>query len=112
MDESDNMASGAHDRPNGPSRPQRPAAGRCLVHRHAALVRGAHWINVVCLLVLLMSGLELFNANPALYWGEVSDFSGPAFAIKAQKVKDGKLRGIPVVASRQLDTTGVLGFSA
>src|SRR5215831_15876951 len=53
MDESDNMPSGAHDRPNGLSRPQRPAAGRRFVHRHTALVRVAHWINVVCLLVLL-----------------------------------------------------------
>jgi thiosulfate reductase cytochrome b subunit len=76
------------------------------------LVRAAHWINVVCLLVLLMSGLQIFNAHPALYWGEVSDFSGPAFAITAQKVKDGQSRGITVVAGRQLDTTGVLGFSA
>jgi len=112
MDESDNMPSGAHDRRNGLSRPQRPAAGRRFVHRHTALVRAAHWINVVCLLVLLMSGLQIFNAHPALYWGEVSDFSGPAFAITAQKVKDGQSRGITVVAGRQLDTTGVLGFSA
>jgi thiosulfate reductase cytochrome b subunit len=76
------------------------------------LVRVSHWINVVCLLVLLMSGLQIFNAHPALYWGEVSDFSGPAFAITAQKVKDNQSRGITVVAGRQLDTTGVLGFSA
>src|SRR5260221_9544186 len=112
MDESDKMPSGAHDRPNGLSRPQRPAAGRRFVHRHAALVRVAHWINVACLLVLLMSGLQIFNAHPALYWGEVSDFSGPAFAITTQKVKDGQLRGITIVAGRQFDTTGVLGFSA
>jgi len=61
--------------------------------------------------VLLMSGLQIFNAHPALYWGEASDFSGPAFAITAQKLKDGQSRGIMVVAGRQLDTTGVLGFS-
>jgi len=112
MDESDNMPSGTRDRPNGLSRPQRRAAGRRFVHRHSALVRVAHWINVVCLLVLLMSGLQIFNAYPALSWGEVSDFSGPAFAITAQKGKDGQFRGITVIAGRQIDTTGVLGFSA
>jgi thiosulfate reductase cytochrome b subunit len=112
MNGPDDMRSGAHDRPDGLSRLRRPAAGRRFVHRHAALVRVAHWINVVCLLVLLMSGLQIFNAHPALYWGEVSDFGGPAFAITAQKVKDGQSRGITVLAGRQLDTTGVLGFSA
>ena len=93
MDGSDNMPSGARDRPNGLSRPQRRAAGRQFVHRHSVLVRVAHWINVVCLLVLLMSGLQIFNAYPALSWGEVSDFSSPAFAITAQKGKDGQFRG-------------------
>src|SRR5262249_51394377 len=109
---SDNLPSRARDRSNDLSRPQRRAAGRRFVHRHAALVRVAHWINVVCLLVLLMSGLQIFNAHPALYWGEVSDFSSPAFAITAQKGKDGQLCGITVVAGRQLSTTGVLGVSA
>jgi thiosulfate reductase cytochrome b subunit len=28
-----------------------------------------HWINVLCLFILLGSGLQIFNAHPALYWG-------------------------------------------
>jgi len=31
--------------------------------------------------VLLMSGLQIFNAHPALYWGDVSDFDNPLVAI-------------------------------
>src|SRR5215813_1514949 len=112
MDGSDNMPSGARDRPDGLSRLRRPAAGRRFVHRHAALVRVAHWINVVCLLVLLMSGLQIFNAHPALYWGETSDFGHPFFAISAQKGRDGLPRGVTTVAGRALDTTGVLGWSS
>jgi len=30
-------------------------------------VRITHWVNVVALLVLLMSGLQIFNALPVLY---------------------------------------------
>jgi cytochrome b subunit of formate dehydrogenase len=45
-----------------------------LIYRHTALARATHWINVVFLTILLMSGLQIFNAHPALYWGEVSKF--------------------------------------
>ena len=37
------------------------------IYRHRLPVRVMHWINVVCLTVLLMSGLNIFNAHPALY---------------------------------------------
>ena len=40
------------------------------VYRHRLPVRVMHWINVVCLTILLMSGLGIFNAHPALYWGQ------------------------------------------
>lgn len=82
-----------------------------LVYRHSALVRTTHWINVACLIVLLTSGLQIFNAHPALYWGEISDFDNPVFAITARKGQSGMPRGVTVLAGRELDTTGVLGFS-
>lgn len=40
-----------------------------VIYRHRLPVRLMHWINVVCLFVLLGSGLQIFNAHPALYWG-------------------------------------------
>jgi thiosulfate reductase cytochrome b subunit len=46
-------------------------------HRHSALVRATHWINVACIVLLLMSGMAIFNAHPALYWGAQSDFANP-----------------------------------
>jgi thiosulfate reductase cytochrome b subunit len=85
---------------------------RLLIYRHSALIRATHWINVVCLLVLLMSGLQIFNAHPALYWGEISDFSHPFFAITAHKGPGGALRGVVSLAGRELNTTGVLGWSS
>lgn len=39
------------------------------IYRHRLPVRIMHWINVVCIVVLLGSGLQIFNAHPALYWG-------------------------------------------
>ena len=42
---------------------------REVIYRHTLVVRLTHWINVLCLTLLLMSGLKLFNYHPALYWG-------------------------------------------
>ena len=52
-----------------------PASPHYFFPRHTLLVRITHWINALCLLVLLMSGLQIFNAHPALYWGKSSILS-------------------------------------
>lgn len=39
------------------------------VHRHALTTRIVHWSNAVAVFVLLMSGLQILNAHPWLYWG-------------------------------------------
>ena len=46
----------------------RPTADN-LVFRHRLSTRIWHWVNVVALSVLFMSGLMIFNAHPRLYWG-------------------------------------------
>ena len=84
---------------------------RTVIYRHTALIRLTHWINVVCVALLLMSGLQIFNAHPALYWGEISDFAHPVLAISSQKA-NGAVRGVTTVAGRTFDTTGLLGVSA
>ncbi len=38
--------------------------------RHALSTRIWHWINLLCLAVLFMSGLNISNAHRRLYWGE------------------------------------------
>jgi thiosulfate reductase cytochrome b subunit len=43
-----------------------------LYRRHALAVRVTHWVNAVALTLLLMSGLQIFNAHPNLYWGDSS----------------------------------------
>lgn len=79
--------------------------------RHPLVIRVTHWINAVCLLVLLMSGLQIFNAHPALYWGDRSIFDAPALSITAESGAGGTRRGVLQIGALRLDTTGVLGLS-
>lgn len=37
--------------------------------KHALVTRLWHWINLVCVVILFMSGLNISNAHPRLYWG-------------------------------------------
>lgn len=53
-----------------------------IIYRHTRLVRVAHWINALCFLLLLMSGLQIFNAHPMLYWGQAgANFDMPWLSI-------------------------------
>ncbi len=79
-------------------------------YRHRLPVRVMHWVNVVCVVVLLMSGLTIFNAHPHLYWGRSSDFARPWLSITAVGEDDAP-RGVVQVAGRRFDTDGVLGTS-
>ena len=49
-----------------------PAVAPQSIYRHRLPVRVMHWINVVCMAILLGSGLNIFNAHPTLYWGHDS----------------------------------------
>ena len=82
-----------------------------LTTRHRLPVRITHWVNVACLFVLLLSGLQIFNAHPALYWGDRSDFDRPILALQARPGADGSLRGVTRVGPYAFDTTGLLGVS-
>jgi thiosulfate reductase cytochrome b subunit len=84
---------------------------RRFVYRHAALVRITHWINVLCLAILLMSGLQIFNAHPALYWGEASDMERSILWIEAHPNDRGRQVGITHIFGHEFVTTGVLGWS-
>ena len=81
------------------------------VLRHRWPLRLMHWINLACMLALVGSGLQIFNAHAALYWGETSDFDGPLFATELVRDANGKGRGITRIGDARFDTTGVLGVS-
>jgi hypothetical protein len=80
--------------------------------RHSLPVRVMHWVNVIALLVLLMSGLQIFNAHPALYWGK-SSYTGrpPVLQMHAEQTADGREVGVTEIFGRSIRTTGVFGLS-
>jgi thiosulfate reductase cytochrome b subunit len=81
------------------------------VYRHRLPVRISHWLNVPFLIILIMSGLQIFNAHPALYWGDRSDRDRPLLSIRPVQTEGGGVKGITTILGHQFDTTGVLGYS-
>ena len=81
-----------------------------VVLRHRWPLRLMHWINLLCMVALVGSGLQILNAHPALYWGQTSHFGTPLLAAQAVR-RDGELRGMTRIGSATFDTTGVLGVS-
>lgn len=81
------------------------------VYRHRLPVRISHWLNVPFLIILIMSGLQIFNAHPALYWGDRSDGDRSLLSIRPVQTDDGDIKGITTVLGHQFETTGILGYS-
>lgn len=84
---------------------------KLLIYRHTAAVRILHWVNFVTLTIMLMSGLQIFNAHPALYWGATSHFSRPILSMGAMQDDQGHTWGVTTVGSHTFVTSGVFGWS-
>ncbi len=81
-------------------------------YRHSLPVRIMHWINVILLAILLMSGLNIFNAHPALYWGEQSYAGVPPFLeLRGIETDEGEVHGVTRIFGHEFGTTGFLGAS-
>jgi len=68
-----------------------------LVFRHAVATRVLHWLNALCVFLMLMSGLQIFNAHPRLYWGQYGANTDQAALEVTEKDGAGGLveRGFP-----------------
>ena len=94
-----------------PAGARRPA--RVVIYRHSRIVRVTHWINLLAISLLLMSGLQIFNAHPSLYWGQSgADFDPPLLALRAVGVSTGHPVGVTWIAGHAWRTTGLFGVSA
>ena len=74
------------------------------------LARTTHWLWALAVLVLVMSGLQIFNAAPYL---DASDKSNPArrvLAFDAQKV-DGRPVGTTTLFGHSFTTTHLFGYT-
>ena len=89
-----------------------PAHSDYFIYRHKLPIRIMHWINVVCFIVLLMSGLNIFNAHAALNIGK-SSYNGQAAILEMNAVQTntGKLIGYTTILGHKFNTTGVFGAS-
>lgn len=81
------------------------------IRRHSLVTRITHWINVLCLTLLLMSGLQIFNAHPALYWGQYGADADPSWLQMGAAENGETIRGVTRIGSLEIPTTGVLGAS-
>lgn len=87
-----------------------PAPGQMLLYRHSIVMRLTHWVAAACIAILLMSGLQILNAHPALYFGQASNFAHPVASIGTEQ-RDGREIGVTKIYGRTFNTTGVLGLS-
>ena len=87
-----------------------PRPQKLLVRRHSLTVRITHWINAISLCLLLLSGLQIFNAHPQLYFGQQSNFGHSWLGMGAYGAADG-LHGVTKLGPFTFDTTGFLGAS-
>jgi len=62
--------------------------------RHSALVRITHWLTAVCVLALVLSGIEILISHPRFYWGETGNPMTPS------------LFDLPIPASRPWVNSG------
>lgn len=87
------------------------AKGR-LIYRQSIFTRLTHWAWAIALFFLLLSGLQIFNAHPALYIGQESGFEydNAILRMQAENTPDGP-RGFTTVFGQKFDTTGLFAMS-
>jgi thiosulfate reductase cytochrome b subunit len=84
-----------------------------IIYRHSVATRLLHWLNALCVFLVLMSGLQIFNAHPRLYWGQYgANADHAALEIAAKNSASGEAQGVLRVGKHELPTTGVFGVSA
>ena len=101
------MTDNQHEEPGRKRRWRRgePATGGRLAFRHRLSTRIWHWLNVLVVFAMLMSGLMIFNAHPRLYWGEYG--ANPDAAIL--EIGSTESLGFLRIGSLRIETTGLLG---
>ena len=89
-----------------------PKAKGPLIYRQSIFTRVTHWVWVVAMFFLLLTGLQIWNAHPALYVGQQSgfEFDNAVLEIGAVNSETGP-RGVTKLLGMTFDTTGVLGVS-
>src|SRR5580698_10735974 len=81
--------------------------------RHSGVVRVTHWITVVALFALLVSGWEIVISHPRFYWGEVGNvMTRPLFTLPIPASRDTVPTGYGYVLPDQNGWSRYLHFQA
>ncbi len=91
--------------------PSPPRRRTILIRRHSLITRLTHWLNVLCLSFLLLSGLQIFNAYPRLHWGQYGADADRAFIQIGASESNGEPHGFMTIGGVSVPTTGVLGLA-
>lgn len=82
------------------------------IYRHTIATRVLHWVNALCVFLVLMSGLQIFNAHPRLYWGQYGANADPAVLdITPGDSSNGQALAMLRIDGHELPTTRFLGLS-
>ncbi|WP_370399909.1 cytochrome b/b6 domain-containing protein [Sulfitobacter sp. JB4-11] len=79
-----------------------------LVRRHTWITRITHWVWAISSFFLLLTGLQIFNAHPALYLGDQSGF---AFSNTVLEIGEQDGAGFLSILGMRFDGFAVLGLS-
>src|ERR1700736_2748067 len=80
------------------------------VYRHGIVARTTHWLWALAMLVLVMSGLQIFNAAPYLDASDKSDPARRVLQFSGGMTQNGQEVGAVVLFGHSFQTTHVLGF--
>ena len=81
------------------------------VYRHSFAARTAHWLWTIALLVLVMSGLQIFNAAPYLDANYKTDPQHRVLAFDAHTGPNNQPVGTTTILGHTFTTTHVFGFT-
>lgn len=90
-----------------------PAQKGPLIYRQSIWTRVTHWVWAICLFFLLLTGLQIFNAHPALYIGQQSGFEFDNAILEIGAINtDAGPRGQTTIFGNSFDSTALgLGMS-
>lgn len=89
-----------------------PWMERRTVYRHSVVTRITHWAGALAFVILVLSGLQIFNAAPQLDASDKSDPSRRVLAIGAREDAAGKPEGVTRILGHEFTTTHVLGYTS
>ena len=81
-----------------------------LVYRHSLTTRITHWLTLIAFVILVMSGLQIFNASPNLDASDKSNSHRRVLAIMGGNDAAGRPVGVTYVFGWTIPTTHLLGY--